>query len=556
MLQKEEYLNLIPKLNQAVELYYQGKETQYADEEYDQLIFQLLEFENANPDLVDPNSPTHRVNGGSSNDKVKHYCPLLSLLDIFNHEDIGDWWKKRPGTSYVVEPKIDGLSIELVYYGGMLVSASTRGNGWEGEDVFDACCKIQTIPRTIPYQSKLVVRGEVYMSKTNFERYKKTEGDAKNPRNLAVGLLKRKDSGVGAGQYLDCWVFNLQNVLHGALNSDILFDTHYETLIWLAEQGFHVIPHTLCTDLPTILAAVDDIQDKRLDMEFQIDGAVIKENNLELRERLGDNGVVPAWAVAFKYPAVQKETRVLDIIYQLGKTGKLTPVAILDPIDIDGSTVSRCTLHNKKRMLELDIRVGDMVQLHKSGDIIPKITSSRHTSESKEFTYPTLCPRCHKELDGEVCRNASCPNKTEAKLYHWVSKGGLDAPGVSGSLVSALIERGMISTPADFYKLKPADLYKLPKMGATKVTKTLKAIDETRKRPFARVIVGLCIDQVGGAAAEKLANYAKTWDRLMNMSEEECIVHIGDSVGRKFYAAIQEEYYQNLVEELKTIFKF
>lgn len=556
MLQKEEYLDLIPKLNRASELYYNGEESSYSDEEYDRLIFQLREFEAANPNIVHSDSPTSKVNGGSTNDKIKHYRPLLSLLDIFDVEEISDWWKTRPGKTYVVEPKIDGLSIELVYDKGHLISASTRGNGFEGEDVLSACSKIKTIPQDVPYKNELVVRGEVYMSKSNFERYKQNEGDAKNPRNLAVGLLKRKDEGTGAGTYLDCWVFNLQNLLHGALNADILFDEHYYTLKWLAEQGFHVIPHTLCLDLPSILAAVNDIQDKRPYMEFQIDGAVIKENNLELREMLGDNGVVPKWAVAFKYPAVQKETKVLDITYQLGKTGKLTPVAILEPIDIDGSTVSRCTLHNKKRMLELDIRVGDMVQLHKSGDIIPKITSSRHTSESQEFSYPTICPRCHKELDGEVCRNSSCPNKTEAKLYHWVSKGGLDAPGVSGSLVSALLEKGMISTPADFYKLKPADLYKLPKMGATKVTKTLKAIDETRKRPFARVIVGLCIDQVGWAAAEKLANYAKTWDRLMNMSEEECIVWIGDSVGRKFYAAIQEEYYQNLVEELKPIFKF
>ena len=221
---------------------------------------------------------------------------------------------------------------------------------------------------------------------------------------------------------------------------------------------------------------------------------------------------------------------------------------------LDGSTISRCTLHNLNRMRELDIRVGDIVTLHKSGDIIPKITKSRHTAQSQEFHYAEECPVCKTKIEGEYCPNDTCPNITESKLYNWVDKGGLDAKGVAGSIVSELISRKMITTPADFYKLKPTDLYRLPKMGATKVTKTLKAIDETRTRPFSRVIVALCINQVGGSASDKLAVYAETWDRLLSLTLEECHRLVGNSVGTNFYNAMQKDYYKDLISELKTIF--
>ena len=387
------------------------------------------------------------------------------------------------------------------------------------------------------------------MTDEAFDRYNKTEGPARNARNLAVGLLKRQDGGQAAGKYLSCFVFNLQYGGPDGL-------THMGTLDFMRQQGLPVIPSTYCNDLPQILAAIDRIQDERSGLGYRIDGAVIKYNDSTLRGRVGDNGVTPNWAVAFKYPAVECETPLLDITYQLGKSGKLTPVAILQPVDLDGSTVSRCTLHNLNRMKELDIRVGDLVTLHKSGDVIPKITSARHTENSQEFSYPAVCPQCGAPLEGEFCVNEGCPNKTESKLYNWVDKGGLDAKGVAGSLVYALIERKMISTPADFYKLTPADLYKLPKMGPTKVTKTLKALDETRKRGFAQCIVALCIDTIGWSAAEKLTKVIKSWDALASLTESECKSIVGQAAGEKLWKALQTNYYKQLIEDLKPLFIF
>lgn len=554
----EVYRKVIDCMNQASENYYQGKESGISDEEYDKLMDILRRFESLNVVLLNPDSPTLKVGSEPTSFKIKHIVPMLSLRDVFNIQDLHDWVSSK-STTWCVEPKIDGLSVEFVYDNGSFRGAYTRGNGYEGEDVTAVVSKMPCVPKEIDWSGLLVVRGEVYMTKESFEAYNREVGKAANARNLSVGLLKRKHDCDTGGKYLDAFIFNLQKIQLSD-DADYCFfnlSSHIEQLRFLSTLGFPVVESYFCNeDWNLIAKAVEHISQARSSLPYNIDGAVIKSDDIGYRNQFGDDGTVPRWAVAYKYPAVQQETRVLDITYQLGKTGKLTPVAILEPIEVDGSVISRCTLHNKNRMKDLDIRIGDMVKLHKSGDVIPKITEARHTADSQEFSYPTTCPVCGAELDDEYCRNELCPNKTQSKLYNWVSKGGLDAPGVSGSLVSALIERNMISTPADFYKLKPADLYKLPKMGSTKVTKTLKAIDETRKRSFARVIVGLCIDNVGGAAATKLADYARTWDNLMSLTEEKCIQLIGDCAGRKFYAAIQEAYYRDLVEELKPIFPF
>ena len=549
----QEYKSLVDKMNQASALYYKGETSGMSDADWDKSLIDVQAWERQYPDTILPNSPSQKVNEDDSfvedGDKVNHKVPLLSLVDYFDKDSFVNWWKGQAEVGFSVEPKIDGLSVEVIYDKGELISGSTRGNGYVGIDATETIKNIAGIPKTIPYQELLAVRGEVYMTDEAFDRYNKTEGPARNARNLAVGLLKRQDGGQAAGKYLSCFVFNLQYGGPDGL-------THMGTLDFMRQQGLPVIPSTYCNDLPQILAAIDRIQDERSGLGYRIDGAVIKYNDSTLRGQVGDNGVTPNWAVAFKYPAVECETPLLDITYQLGKSGKLTPVAILQPVDLDGSTVSRCTLHNLNRMKELDIRVGDLVTLHKSGDVIPKITSARHTENSQEFSYPAVCPQCGAPLEGEFCVNEGCPNKTESKLYNWVDKGGLDAKGVAGSLVYALIERKMISTPADFYKLTPADLYKLPKMGPTKVTKTLKALDETRKRGFAQCIVALCIDTIGWSAAEKLTKVIKSWDALASLTESECKSIVGQAAGEKLWKALQTNYYKQLIEDLKPLFIF
>jgi DNA ligase (NAD+) len=548
---KDDYESTVQTLNQAAAKYYAGVDSGMSDSEFDAEVIELRKWEAENPSSILPTSPTQAVLEGNvpvDGIKVKHVVPMLSLLDYFDMDTFTKWWTAQKETLFVVEHKIDGLSVEVVYKDGKLEQASTRGNGYEGEDVTQAVLGIQGIPNTIAFNGILVVRGEIYMTYQAFDDYVQLEGPAKNARNLAVGLLKRKDGGLAASKYLSGFFFNVQQY------SGPKLEHHSESLRLLSELGLPVVKHALCHGLAAVTTAIEGIEKERASLPYQIDGAVIKYNNLDRRQEVGDTGAVPRWAVAYKYPAISAETEVLDITFQLGKSGKLTPVANLEPVFLDGSTISRCTLHNLNRMRELDIRVGDIVTLHKSGDIIPKITKSRHTSKSQEFHYAEECPVCKTKLEGEYCPNDTCPNITESKLYNWVDKGGLDAKGVAGSLVSELISRKMITTPADFYKLKPTDLYRLPKMGATKVTKTLKAIDETRTRPFSRVIVALCINQVGGSASDKLANYALTWDGLLNLTLAECHRLVGNSVGTNFYNAMQKDYYKDLIAELKTIF--
>lgn len=552
------YDTVISRMNAASESYYAGKPTEMTDAEFDLLMDILVRFEEKNPALLRSDSPTQKVNGGTSDDKVKHQAPMLSLRDVFNMNDLQAWVETRP-TTWCVEPKIDGLSIEFVYDLGLFVGAYTRGNGYEGEDVSAVVRNMPSIPNQIPWTGFLAVRGEVYMSKVAFERYNRDIGKAENPRNLSVGLIKRKSDSVTGGRFLDAFIFNLQVIQQKESSLEAIpynLSMHANQLQFLRDQGFPVVDSYTCNSWEEVEHAVTDISSRRPDLDYNIDGAVIKSNDIGYRHSVGDDGTVPRWAVAYKYPAIEGSTRVNAITFQLGKTGKLTPVALLEPVKIDGSTISRCTLHNKKRMEELDIRVGDIVKLHKSGDIIPKITSATHTEQSKAFYYPTECPVCKARLDGEKCVNEFCNQKLESKLYHWADKGGIDIKGVSGSLVSQLIERKLLRTPADFYKLTPADLYKVPKMGAVKVKKTLQAIDESRNRSFASVLVALGIDSLGWAAATKLTSHISTWDELLALSEVDCINYTGYSVGKKLHQALQTDYYRELIRGLSTIYSF
>lgn len=549
---QKKYETVCTLLKEAATAYYNGEESGISDLTFDHYIQTLRRWEESGVVLMSQNSPT-KVNGGLPTDNVPHEIPMLSLRDVFSVEELQLWVDTVPDLHFTVEPKIDGLSVELWYFKGKLIKAVTRGNGLVGEDVTDKARAIASIPNTINYSGKLVVRGEVYMSKSAFENYRNKEDlAAKNPRNTAVGLFKRKDGGSAAGLYLDCLVFNVQYID----KAQAIFVNHTETLEWLKNLKFSVVPYTPCSSSEETRLAIETIKSQRDGLPYQIDGAVIKINNLAQRFKMGDNGAVPRWAIAFKYPAPEVSTRLISIDYQLGKTGKLAPVAILEPVDVDGSTVSRCTLHNKNRMQSLDIRVGDRVFIHKAGDIIPQISKVEHTPESQPFSYPTTCPVCGTLLEGEFCVNDYCPSRIQYKLQFWVSKEGLNIKGVSNALVTQLMEKGLLESPADYYNLLPKDLYLLPKMGAAKIKNTLAAIAASKQSPFGSVITAMAIEGVGSKAAFKIAEVVGDWSGLQQIDLATCTQTIGQAAGTKLYEALQTPYYQNLIERLSVIFPF
>lgn len=559
ILNQEQYLNKIKELNSASQLYYQGKDSGMTDDDFDQWMEGLRRFESATG-VVDPDSPTQHVNEGSSEDKIEHDAPMLSLRDIFNQVSVEGWINAKPKQGWCVEEKIDGLSVELVYRNGRLARAVTRGNGYKGVDCTSVISEIADVPKVIRYSSDLTVRAEVYMPTLQFEKYIVETGTApKNPRNLAVGLVKRLNDTSGA-KYLSYWAFNIQK-LESKDDTDMKtlgkfsMSTHHGQLKFLDELGFLVVPSKLC-EPAQVWDAIEEIRKRRDSLPYNIDGAVIKADDMGTRKSMGDDGVVPRWAVAYKYPPKEVKTTVLSFSYQLGKSGKLTPVANLEPVDLDGSTISHATLHNKKRMEELDVRVGDLVTLFKAGDIIPAIKSAEHTENSKPFEYPTRCPVCGAVLDGETCINLGCPQKNEVRLHYWVSKSGLDIKGLSSSTVQALIDSKKIKTVADYYSLSPAILKTVPRFGATKIKNVLSAIDASRKSDFTQVLSALCIDGLGFTSAFKLTHDYSTWSELEKASISDFQNILGNVVGSKIYMTFHTNYYQNLIEKLKEIFPF
>lgn len=551
-----EYDNQVKKLNQAAARYYRGEDSGMTDFEFDQAIEDLRKVEESGIINISKDSPTRRVNGGNlATDKIPHATPMLSLKDVFTFDDLKAWVASKPG-SFTVEPKIDGLSVEFFYENYNFVRALTRGDGIQGEDVTGVARNISDLPIKISVKD-LVVRGEVYMTKEAFRVYTETVGKAANARNLAVGLLRRKDD-LSGGKFLSVFMFRIHRLIyrqsdqvtHGSL------DTQWKQMKFLRSLGFNTVSCEECRTWSDVENAINRIHKLRPDLICGIDGAVVKMNAIESQRNEGDNGHVPNWAVAYKYPPEEQSTKVIGITYQLGKTGKLTPVAELEPVKVAGSTVSRCTLHNRKRMEELDIRIGDRVFIHKAGDIIPAISRAEHTEDSQDFTYPTTCPVCGEPLDGERCVNKTCKNILEVKVQHWAGKGGVDIKGVASSVIQGLLDKGIIETVPDLYKLMPADLYRLPKMGPTKVRKIMSAIVESKNRTFSQVLCGLCIDGLGTAAATRLADDFKTWDALLEATENDLYQSIRNVAASNIYSELHSDFYQKIIERLRVIYAF
>lgn len=530
---------LTDTLNQCAYEYYVLDAPTVSDYEYDMMMRELAGLEKQYPELADPNSPTKRVGGAVAEgfEEVHHEVPMESLQDAFDEEEVTAFGERVYAALgiepvYNVEPKIDGLSVSLEYVNGVFTRGSTRGDGVTGENVTENLRTIGSIPLTlreaVPF---LEVRGEVFMPKQRFAALnKKREEDEQstfaNPRNAAAGSLRQLDPKVAAQRGLDIFVFNIQRAEGAA------YRTHSESLDLLRRLGFKVIDNTVCHGIDAAFARVKEIGEKRLDLSYEIDGAVIKVDDIAERERLGSTSKAPKWAIAFKFPAEQKKTKVLDITVQVGRTGVLTPAAELEPVRVAGSTVSRATLHNMDNIVQKDIRIGDSVLIQKAGDIIPevvKVLKEERTGSERVFSMPEHCPVCGSDVvreEGEAahrCTGLDCPAQLQRHIEHFVSRGAMNVEGLGPSIIEQLLARGLISHAADIYYLKAEEVAQMDKMGEKSADNLLRAIEASKQNDVSRLIYALGIRHVGERAGKLLAKRFGSLDRLMQASREELV---------------------------------
>lgn len=531
-----EIKELREKLNENARLYYTLDASTMSDYEYDRLYRRLQELEAAHPEEITPDSPTQRVGDAVLNDfaEVRHPVPLESLEDVFDGDEVKGFLSKvletLPRAEYSVEPKVDGLSVALEYRDGQFYQGATRGDGRVGEDVTGNLRTVRSIPKNLPEKlPRLIVRGEVYMARSVFDRInEELELEGKpllaNPRNAAAGSLRQKDPKVCAKRQLDIAVFNLQLVEGRS------FATHSETLDYLREQGFPVIPHTVLRDPEEILEQIQKLGDNRMDFPYDIDGAVVKLNDLSDRSILGSTAKCPKWAVAYKYPPEQKESRVADIVVQVGRTGVLTPKAVLEPVRLAGTTVTNATLHNQDYITEKDIRIGDTVVVQKAGEIIPEIVSvvkEKRPEGTKPYHLPDKCPVCGaavlRDPDGAAvrCTGAECPAQLLRNMIHFASRDAMDIDGVGPAVLQQLIESGLVSNPADLYDLRAEQLERLDRMGKKSAQNAVDAIARSKENDLWRLIFALGIRQVGAKAAKILATHFGSMDGLRRATAEE-----------------------------------
>ncbi len=538
----------IKELRQKIEYhsrkYYVEDAPEISDYEYDKMFYTLVRLEEENPEFADVNSPTRRVGGKALEkfEKVTHTYPLKSLSDVFSYEELGDFVRKiksdYPEADFSVECKIDGLSVAIHYENGELVYAATRGDGLVGELVTENIRTIGSVPLKIEYKGTLEVRGEVYMPKSSFEKVnaeREENGETlfANPRNAAAGSLRQLDSKIAAARGLDIFVFNLQYC-------DKSFVSHDETFDFMRENGFKVIPFAKVIDnFDGIIDTIKEIGEKRGTLPFDIDGMVIKVNSLSLRGEIGEGSGTPKWAVAYKFPPEEKETKLLGIDIQVGRTGVLTPIANLDPVRLAGTTVSRATLHNLDFIRERDIRVGSTVTVRKAGDIIPEIVSAKYTVGLDVYNFPENCPACGEKVSrGEEaavrCTNSSCPAQLRRNLVHFASKGAMDIDGFGPAVADALCDNGLVNNVADIYYLKEEDLLSLERMGEKSVKNLLTAIENSKTRGLAKLLYALGIGQIGDKTADALAQNYTDIEDFFTVSAEKLteIDDVGDIVSK------------------------
>lgn len=566
---RAEMKQLRDTLNENARLYYTLDRSTMSDYEYDHLYRRLQDLEREHPEEITPDSPTQRVGDAVRNDfaEVLHPVPLESLEDVFDGNEVQDFLAKvletLPQAEYSVEPKVDGLSVALEYRDGVFYQGATRGDGRKGEDVTGNLRTIRSIPMVLPEKlPRLIVRGEVYMARSVFEEInEELELEGKpllaNPRNAAAGSLRQKDPKMCAKRRLDIAVFNLQ------LAERRTFTTHAETLAYLKAQGFPTIPHATLSNGEDILREIDRLGDTRMEFPFDIDGAVVKLNNLSDRDILGSTAKCPKWAVAYKYPPEQKPSRVVDIVVQVGRTGVLTPKAVLEPVRLAGTTVTNATLHNQDYIREKDIRIGDTVIVQKAGEIIPEIVSverEKRPDDAAEFVFPQTCPVCGapvlRDPDGAAirCTGAECPAQLLRNLIHFAARDAMDIDGVGPAVLQQLIEAKLVANPADLYDLTAEQLKKLERMGAKSAQNAVEAIAKSKENDLRRLIYALGIRQVGEKAAKVLAAHFGSMDALRRATAEELtqIDDVGAVTADYITRWMQSEQAADLLERLKN----
>ena len=565
---KERIDELTGILTEANYRYYVLDDPSMHDFEYDRLLRELEELEAANPELASVDSPTKRVGGEalSQFEKVTHPVPLMSLQDVFSLEELKEFLEKIIGqemnTQFSVEPKIDGLSVALEYVNGHFVRGATRGDGNVGEDVTENLKTIRAIPMRIEdAPARLIVRGEVFLPKKNFEKLNaRQEAEGKplfaNPRNAAAGSLRQLDSKIAAKRGLDIYIFNVQ------LAEGITFATHKESLEYLKRLKFKVVPYKLLGSAEEIAAEVNAINENREKLTCDIDGAVIKVNDLIQRERLGATAKFPRWAAAYKYPPEIKPTVVENIVVQVGRTGVLTPKAVVRPVRLAGTTVTNATLHNQDFISQRDIRIGDTVRIRKAGEIIPEILDvdlTKRPEWTTAYHLPENCPVCgarvEKDEDGAFlrCTGAECPAQLSRNIAHFVSRDAMDIEGLGTAIVEALIEKGLIKSPADIYYLGLEDINSLWKSGATAAKKLLAAIETSKKQDLSRLIYALGIRQVGAKTGKVLATAFGNMDALIAATVEEltAIPDVGAITANNIHNWFAQEQSAHLIERLR-----
>ena len=553
--------------------YYDDDNPEISDFEYDMLMVELRNLEAKYPDLISKESLTQKVGGTVKEgfEKVTHEVPLQSLQDIFNFDDLYAFDEKMKEQAnkfskelkYVVETKIDGLSAALEYKKGKFVRRATRGNGLVGEDVTKNMLTIKHIPKELKEPIDITVRGEVFIGTNEFEKLNEERALEEQPlfanaRNAAAGSLRQLDSKITEKRPLDIFIFNVQK------SEDIKFTSHYESLLYMEKLGFNVNPvKILCNNIEEVIEAINKIGEQRKDLYFGIDGAVIKVDDLELREKIGSNYKVPKWAIAYKYPPEKKETVVKDIVCQVGRTGAITPLAILEPVVVAGSTISKTTLHNEDFIKEKDLKIGDHVYIQKAGDVIPEVVEvikEKRTGKEIDFEMPKMCPVCGAEvvrLDGEAvnrCIGIECPAKILRNITHFVSREAMNIDGLGESIIEQLIEKGLINNIADIYYLTYEDISSLKKDGEKFTKNLLNSIENSKNNDLDRVICSLGIKNVGAKLAKILAKEFKNIDDLMNASviRLNSINDVGEITANNIYEFFKQEQTIDLINRLKN----
>ena len=569
---KERIKELRATLEYHAKKYYDEDKPEITDYEYDMMMNELKSLEKQFPELIDKESLTQKVGGHVKEGfkQVEHEVPLQSLQDVFSYDELRDFddrVKKQlhdggANLKYVVETKIDGLSMAIEYKDGKFVRAATRGNGLIGEDVSANALTIKSIPKELKEPINIIVRGEVFIGSKEFEKLNEERevlGQSlfANARNAAAGSLRQLDSKITKTRPLDIFIFNVQKLENNPFNS------HYEQLNYLDKLGFNVNPvRILCNNIDEAIDAITKIGEDRENLSFGIDGAVIKVDNLDYREELGTTFKTPRWAIAYKYPPEQKETLLKDIICQVGRTGAITPMAILEPVKVAGSTISKTTLHNEDFIKEKDLKIGDRVIIQKAGDVIPEVVEavkSKRTGEEKEFIMPKVCPVCGAPTireDGEAvtrCTGIECSAKALRNIVHFASKEGMEIDGLGYSIIEQLLDRKLINNIADIYSLKLEDVASLKKNGKKFAQNLIDAIEKSKSNDLFKLITGLGIRHIGVKSAKNLARKFRTMNNLMNASIEELSVQndVGEITAKSIYEFFREEQSIDLINKLK-----